>query len=423
MNVIHRLLLRVICCAFILALILTGCEKEDSVQKKMRVIEERVSELRGLEPLEPVTEAFLTGEELRQQVMEDLEEDYSEEKVHDDVLLYVAFELAEPDLDLHRLLVDLYSEQVAGFYDPETEELYVVKGGQAFGAMERSTFSHEYTHALQDQHFDLEALGLTDEEEDADGDEYAEQDFATRCLVEGDASLLEQHYIIRYFDTGDWMEMFEEVDEIEMDVMESAPAIVRESLMFPYSAGMLFVGALHAEGGWPAVDAAYANPPLSTEQILHPERYPDDVPQIVTLPPLTDTLGVGWRWVDDDVMGEFGLGLYLEVHANSFDAEAAAQGWGGDHYAVHWREDESAFVMVLRLAWDTPLDAAEFFDTYHQFAVNRFGANPTRSEGDAHWWFGDDVLLLTQNSQDETLIIIAPDEPTLEAIHALFPEF
>jgi hypothetical protein len=418
---------------FVLALVLSGCvllddlaptetplSDEDALEA-MRVIEEQVSELRGLETLRPVPKAFLSTDELRQHLIQDSFEDYSEQDAHDEVLLYAAFELVEPDLDLYNLLLDLYTEQVAGFYDPETDELYVVKSDRAPGAMERSVFSHEYTHALQDQHFDLETLGFTDEE---DEDEDSERDFAARCLAEGDAMLLEQYYMMRHFDAGDVAEMFDQMDEVETSVLDTAPTIVYESLMFPYEAGFLFVTQLYADGGWPAVDAAYANPPLSTEQILHPERYPDDVPQVVTLPPLTDTLGAGWRMVDTDVMGEFQLKLYLDVHAGSSEAEAAAEGWDGDRYAVHWREDESGFVLVLRLAWDTPTDAAEFFDTYARFAGDRFGGEPARSESDARWWWlGDDALLLAQNSRDESLVIIAPDEATLEAVRGLFPEF
>ena len=126
----------------------------------------------------------------------------------------------------------------------------------------------------------------------------------------------------------------------------------------------------------------------------------------------------------EDVLGEFQLGLYLDVHVGMSDAETAAEGWGGDRYAVHWREDESAFVLVLRLAWDTPADAAEFFSAYTAFAQDRFGQGSARTEGETRqWWSGDDQLLLARNSQDETLIIIAPDAATLEAIHSLFPDF
>lgn len=387
----------------------------------MATIEERVSELRGLETLQPTTRAFLTSDELRQRIIEEMQ-DYTEQDARDDVLLYVALELMEPDVDLHELLIDVQTEQIMGFYDPDTAEMYIVQGSQEFGALQRSVYAHEYTHALQDQHFDLEALGFTDEEEDED--EESDRDLAVRSLVEGDALLLQQQYMFKHFDTDDLQELLSQAYEIDTGILDAAPDIVRESLTFPYEAGLLFVNALYDEGGWSAVDAAYANPPLSSEQILHPERYPDDVPQIVTLPPLTDTLGAGWRLVDEDVAGEFELQLYLEVYLSSSDAAQAADGWDGDRYAVYWREDESAFVLVMHLVWDTPSDAAEFFSAYAQFAEERFGDAAARTEGEARWWWsGDDALLLAQNDQDETLVIIAPDQATLEAVRALWADF
>jgi hypothetical protein len=389
----------------------------------MQIIEQQVSDLRGLESKEPVAKAFLNTDELRQKMVEDVAEDYSEQKARDDVLLYTAFDLIDLDIDLYNLLIDLYSEQVAGFYDPDTQEMFVVKGDQAPGAMERLTYSHEYTHVLQDQHFDLKALGFTDEDND-DDEEDSEKDFAVRSLVEGDATLLMQQYALQHFDAADLQEIISQSEDIDTSVLDSAPDIVRQSLLFPYEAGIVFVISLFNDGGWSAVDAAYVNPPVSTEQIIHPERYPDDVPQIVTLPPLTDTLGAGWRLVDEDVLGEFGLEQYLQVGTSESDAEVASEGWGGDRYAVHWRDDESAFVLVARLAWDTPADADEFLDAYGRFAEDRFGTAPTRNEGNSRaWWFGDDALLLARNGQDETLIIIAPDETTLDAVHALFPDF
>ncbi len=392
-----------------------------STIEDLQIIEEQVSTIRGLEAKESVSRAFLNTDELRQKMVEDVAEDYTEQEARDDALLYAAFDLTEPDIDMYDLLIDLYTEQVAGFYDPDTEEMFVVKQDVAPGALERMTYAHEYTHVLQDQHFDLQALGFTD---DADAsEEDTEKDFAVRSLVEGDASLLMQQYALQHLSAEDLQDVMRQSAEIDTDVLDAAPAIVRESLLFPYQAGLPFVMALFADDGWSAVDAAYLNPPVSTEQILHPERYPDDVPQAITLPPLTDTLGSGWRLVDEDVLGEFGLQQYLQVQLDAEEAEVAAEGWGGDRYAVHWRDDESAFVMVTQLAWDSPDEAAEFVEAYVQFADRRFGSGPTQSEGQNRLWFGDDALLLARDDQDQVLIIVAPDEATLNALRALFSGF
>jgi Zn-dependent peptidase ImmA (M78 family) len=402
----------------------------DASLEAMQVIEQRVSELRGLETLRPVKKALLTTDELREKMEQDAEKDYSKEEAHDDELLYRAFELVEPGVDLYNLLIDVQTEQVLGFYDPDTQEMYIVKSKEEPGALERWTFSHEYTHVLQDQHFDLKALGFTSEGNDEKED--SERQFAIRSLVEGDATLLMQQYALQYFNVSELQEIVADSENADSSVLDAAPEVVRATLLFPYDAGFAFVTALFQDGGWPAVDAAYGDPPLSTEQIMHPERYPEDVPQVVDLPPLTDTLGSGWHLVDEDVLGEFGLELYLKVHVPAADAEVtpevtpevAAEGWGGDRYAVYWRDDESGFVMVDRLVWDTSGDAAEFFDAYTTFAENRFGSPPSQRDGDIRlWWTGQDALLLARNGQNETLVLIAPDEATLQEVYALFPDF
>jgi hypothetical protein len=438
----HRVILhRVPWMILILALVLAACVQENSpsptetVQtaseetsasgastlEDLQIIEGQVSAMRGLETKEPVSKAFLNTDELRQKMVEDVAEDYTEQEARDDALLYAAFDLMDPDIDLYDLLIDLYTEQVAGFYDPDTQEMFVVKENEAPGVLERMTYAHEYTHVLQDQHFDLQALGFTDDADTSEED--TEKDLAVRSLVEGDASLLMQQYALQHLSAEDLQDVVRQSAEIDTDVLDTAPAIVRESLLFPYQAGLPFVLALFADDGWPAVDAAYLNPPVSTEQILHPDRYPDDVPQVVTLPPLTDTLGSGWRLVDEDVLGEFGLQQYLQVHLEADEAEMAAEGWGGDRYAVHWRDDDSAFVMVTRLVWDSADEADEFVEAYVQFAEERFGSGSTRSEGQNRLWIGDDALLLARDDQDAVLIIVAPDEPTLDEVRALFSGF
>jgi hypothetical protein len=268
-------------------------------------------------------------------------------------------------------------------------------------------------------HFDLEKLGLSDDEGEGVND--SEAQFAARSLVEGDASLLMQQYALQYFDADDFREVLDASVGFDSSVLDASPEVVRETLLFTYNAGLQFAVALFQDGGWPAVDAALAAPPVSTEQILHSSHYPDDVPEILALPPLTDTLGAEWRLVDQDVLGEFGLQLYLKAFLEGAEAESAAGGWGGDQYAVYWRVDESAFALAVRLSWDTPDDATEFFDTYRDFATARFGEGPTQREGEARiGWVGDDALLLERTGPNQTLILIAPDETTLEAIYARF---
>jgi hypothetical protein len=380
----------------------------------MDTVEGQVVTLRGLEPLRPVERTLMTREQLLAHVTEDFEKDFSPEDARDYALTLAAFDAVNPDIDMYTLLLELYAEQIAGFYDTEAKQIYVVTGAGPMGQMERLTYAHEYTHALQDQQFDLEALGLRDDAEDEYDDEYLA---AVRALVEGDATLLTQQFLEAHYSMDEMVELLEEIDEIETPVFDSAPDAVRDGLMFPYTYGLAFAQALYAEGGWAAIDAAYADPPRSTEHILHPERYlAGDEPQVVTMSPLTDTLGADWRQIEADVLGEYFLGYYLAQQIPTRDAEEAAEGWGGDRYAVHHRASDGALVMALHVTWDTPADAEEFVDGYATYAEARFGHAADVTEGARMCWTGEaDTLCLAWGPADTTAVL-GPDEATVNSV-------
>src|SRR5439155_16288511 len=115
----------------------------------------------------------------------------------------------------------------------------------------------------------------------------------------------------------------------------SGGPLVESAAAFPYTDGMGFVSLLYGQGGWPAVAQAFANPPRSTEQVLHPVKYvAGDEPVQVRLPNLSAALGGGWRALAEDTLGELYMRIYLEHYLNIDQAGAAAMGWGGDRYQV-----------------------------------------------------------------------------------------
>ena len=188
------------------------------------------------------------------------------------------------------------------------------------------------------------------------------------------------------------------------------------SLIVPYSDCSRFVGALYNEGGFAALDAAWADPPRSTEHILHPERYlAGDAPQIGALTPLTDTLGAGWEQIEDDILGEFFLREYLDQQLATSVAERAAEGWGGDRYVVYWNEATDGLVMALRLVWDTAEDATEFAAAYPDYPAGLLGvvAQP-QPDGSACWVRGEAICFLQSGA--ESWVVRAPDTATAAAV-------
>ncbi len=333
-----------------------------------------VARLRGLEVKAPIELRYKTKEQLRKELLEYVNEEYPRSEARADERVFTAFGLIDEDTDLRKLFVDLYTEQIAGSYDPETDELYVIKSGGELTAVEELTYAHEIVHALQDQHFDLEALSEPYEDKNDDAS------VAISSLVEGDAVLFQFRDYAR--EKPELLAGYlEAVGQKDFPVLQGAPPIIASTLLFPYEAGANFVMALQNQGGWEAVDAAYEDPPTSTEQILHPDRYLDrDEPTDLKLPDISSALGPGWKKLEQNLFGEFQTRILLEGEGRVEQARAAAEGWDADWFALWANGDQE--VVVWQSAWDSEEDAQEFARALRAYDEARFEA-PYAEQGDA----------------------------------------
>jgi hypothetical protein len=152
-------------------------------------------------------------------------------------------------------------------------------------------------------------------------------------------------------------------------LLTKAPAFLRDSLVFPYSAGADFCMAIYrARGGWAGFDSVFQKPPVSTQQILHPELYFRGVtPLPVTLPDLTPNLPGGWKSLDSNIMGEFGLQEILKQFLTAERAADLAPLWAGDRYTIYEKKskkdgkDTLDDLLVYRIKATNPADAARLF--------------------------------------------------------------
>ncbi len=375
---------------------------DDPHAAERAAIEASVVAIRQLEPKEPVSPVSVTPEELRRRLEEDVLEEYDQGQARKDAIVLSAFDFLPADFDLYNFLLDLLTEQIAGYYDPETDEFVIVSDDDDFGILEQVTHAHEYVHALQDQYYNLDLL---------DDDELeSEAAFAVQALAEGEATFVQTQFMIGgFFEANQLLDLVEESLAVDTAVLDSAPPVIARELEFPYLSGLEFVQALYAQGGYEAVDAAWRDLPQSTEHILHPERYlAGDDPQIVSVVALTDTLGAGWTLVEEDTLGEFYLREFLNQQLSADDVDRAATGWGGDRYTVYWNEADQRLVMVLNLAWDTPADAAEFATLFEQYPEGLYpGAGPSPVQ-DGRCWSGAEAICLFAVG-DVTLVVRAPD--------------
>ena len=380
------------------------CEIDAALQAQMNEIEDQVAIVRGLLPTGPVERDLITTDELRQYLIEDFQENYTQEDAAVEARVFALLGLLEPDFDLWNFYIDLLSEQIAGLYDDENEQMLMICG-TSFGGTERLTYVHEYTHTLQDQTFDFED-GLVFNEDACEDD--SERCAALQALIEGDAFLLQEQWLRTYATDQDVMDLLEFAASTKSPVLDSAPSYISQDLFFPYVTGRGFVHARYLDGGWAAVDAVYANPPLSTEQILHPDRYPADVPISLEIPDLVGALGDDWVEIDRGMIGEWYTQLMLDEHLSTGASEDAAEGWGGDYFLAFRNRQSAQEILVLVVQWDSIRDSHEFVSAFRDYGDSRFGARKTSSTYETTWQ-SEGSYVIFERISNQTVWILAPD--------------
>jgi hypothetical protein len=384
------------------------------VLNQMDEIQSQVEQIRRLSLKTDLKRDLLTPEQLKDKVVNDFFDGYTAEDAQKDARVLSTLGLLQPGYDLLDLYVNLYTEQIAGYYDSQTKDMYVVSG-EGFGGMERMTYAHEFTHALQDQNYDLEnGLKLNDDY----CKEHTEYCGATSALIEGDATLSEVQWFQQFATRQDYNDYLQAQKDYASPVFDSAPPFMKEDLLFPYSQGYDFVNSLYEQGGWNAVDAAFLNPPTTTEQILHPEKYPAETSIPVDMPDFTSMLGDGWSEYDRNEMGEwysyliFAYPVSNSYAVNDEEAKTATAGWGGDTYVYYMNENSQDYLFAWRTTWDTGTDAVDFFNTAQNYGKSRWGIASTQTANSMTWsdtsdgmvtmrLEGSDVLWLMGSSADQ----------------------
>jgi len=318
---------------------------------------QETSKLRQLPVLRPVKSGAQSRAEIERMIVKNLDEDTTPEELRASGVALKKLGLAPLDFELRSFFINLLTEQVAGYYDPKTQQFYLADWIDVDGQL--TVMAHELTHALQDQHFNLRRF-----EDWPKGDSDAE--LAAHALIEGDATFTMIAFARRDQSRLRALLKSAEADAGSMEQIEHAPRVLRESLLFPYQNGATWVAELYKRGGWARISQAFTDLPLSTEQILHPEKYfAHEAPVKVSMPDISAKLGANWKRIDYDVNGEWSLYLILDEYLKSDkESREAAAGWSGDRYAVYENRKTSEAMIAQSSVWDTEKDAREFFDAY-----------------------------------------------------------
>lgn len=370
------------------------------LQARLEAIEQQVIASRGLQRLAPIEKRLISREEAGHYIAAEFERERAEYEIRNTV--YKLLDLIPEQADLVSLLRDLVTSQASGFYDPRVKALFVITESAGLTAGEELTLAHELTHALQDQHFNLERL-----QRDARAD--WDRNHALSALVEGDATALATAHALR----GQRGLVPAGGAFVQAQELTTFPIALQRELLFPYVAGTVFVTHLLSGSNWPAVNAAYTRLPATTEQVLHPEKYGSgELAKPVSLPDLTPHLGAGWRRLGSSTFGEFNLRNYLGLELGAEEVAEAANGWGGDSWTLYG-DTAGNYLFFLAIAWDTETDRTEFFVAYRDWLQRRGGAFQSVSEGSLRWQ-GQRKSIAIEQRPDATRVIIATSATALE---------
>ena len=337
------------------------------------------SEIRELPILRPVKSGAQSRADIERMLIKNLDEQTTPAEMHANELSLRKFGLAPSDFEYRPFVIKLLTEQVAGYYDPRAQEFHLADWLELEG--QKPVMAHELTHALQDQHFNLRRF-----EKWPHGDSDAE--LAAHALIEGDATLAMTIYLAKNPMVALAFSRSLSSSGMSSEQFNKAPRALRESLVFPYLQGNEWATQLYKRGGWTMVSKAFARLPLSSEQILHPEKYFSyERPVKVMLPDLSGLLNksepsglksgsarVGnWRRIDYDVNGEWSYYLILDQFLKSpAESRRAAAGWAGDRFELYEGPGPENIFIAQMTVWDTENDAREFFDAYVKRTERRY---------------------------------------------------
>ncbi len=242
-----------------------------------------------------------------------------------------------------------------------------------------------------------------------------------QALIEGDASLTELLWFQQFSSDQDQKDVLNFYDSYESPVFDSAPLFLQEDFVFPYNQGFEFAQFLYEKGGYAAINDAYLNPPQSSEQILHPELFPNETPDQVELTDFFSVLEGNWQDLGTSTLGEWGWYLLLAKPEqpnwalSENKAKDAAAGWGGDAYTVYYQAELDESILVSLSAWDSEKEANEFWDAFMLYGDQRWGSNYEVQQNQRIWQVEDQVILI-EKIENRVGWVIAPDMETLELI-------
>lgn len=342
---------------------------------------QQMSQILDLPIKQPLKKSLQSRDQIRAYLIKEENDDKDSAQRYADDKSLEAFGLIPKDFPLDSFMIDLLTDQIAGMYDPKSKEFYIADWIPV--ADQREVMSHELTHALEDQSFHIEKwIKAARPNDDAElARDSVSEGSALAAMV--DYTLRDEHVGVRDLPDVSLLIRSGALQQMSQDpVLAKAPLYIQDALMFPYLEGTSFSQQfLKAHSGWSDLKLLFENPPVSTQQILHPDLYLKGVkPVPVALPKWKGIQPRDWKLLEENVMGEFGLQEVLKQFLDANRAQDLAPAWAGDRYAVFENTRTHDTPLVFRLALDSDAHAAQFFAAFSDVLSKKY---PMRTGVDA----------------------------------------
>ncbi len=355
---------------------------------------EGLSQITGMKIRHKVPADYISRSKLQAFIQQRVDEAVKPEDVRIESLELKMFGFIPQDYDLKKVLIDLMAEQAAAFYDYERKKLYITESDSSF-LEKRAALVHELAHALADQNFSLGKYLR----KGAKNDDAAT---AREAVTEGQATWLMWAYVSVL--GGGEAEVPDAVLESmtsaaaaavssQYPVFEKAPLYLRESLTFPYTAGLAFTNAVAKKLGKRSFSEVYRRPPVSTQQILHPDLYLENKEPVRVTPP--DPHAKGYRKLSDGSIGELDFRVLLEQYAGAETAAKLAPRWRGGAYVLYEAKRGKASLLSFAVEWDSPEAARDFLHAYRTVLEKKWQHPVIHEDAEGYSGMGDTGRFIT----------------------------
>jgi hypothetical protein len=322
-----------------------------------------------MQALKKVRYEMIRRNQVRDFLKQRVKETVKPEQIRAEEITLKKFGFVPKTFNLEKSTVDLLTEQAAAFYDYRKQRLFLLEGTS--NALMEMAIVHEMAHAIADQNFNLQQFidGAGENDDSA---------LARLTVMEGQATWLTAEVLAQRNGrslAGD-SALFDQMAEAssgmsQYPVFQSVPLYLRETLIFPYTRGMRFQQTVYEKLGKEAFAEVFKNPPVSTQQVLHPATYFDKVQPASPELPEPAALKKKYKVLAEGKVGELDHAVLLREHVSREDAERIAPRWRGGKYRV-WEKDKKRAVLCYSVEWDSPETAREYLGLYARILEHKW---------------------------------------------------